>query len=430
MTRRIKGAAALLAAAFLICCLAGCMPASVEELYSLPQMSEEYIQLQELIAGQLESGGAYAAPTGGSNRQSVQLRDLDGDGTAEALAFLSGEDSTPMICVYRRGEDGNYYHYVTIIAEGSSVYSVDYADLNGDGSAELIVAWQIGGDLRQLSVYALGSADPSQQMRLLTADCTQFVVCDLDGNGVPDLLDLRVGYGGSNSLVMYTLEGDNEPASTTASLSGGVTALRRAVTGTLSDGTTALFVESDLADQGLVTDVFTARDGRVENITISGLGRSSFLRPEGLFAADLNGDDAMEIPAGSGEFITWYGLDRSGTTHAAVTTYHNAEDGWYFVLPDSLSQGVTAERHGAGGGERAVVFIQEGDQARPQRSVLVIYVLTGENRQDRAEVDSRFVLRQDEDAVYAAQLLTDELTQEEIRDNFYILYDQWQTGDL
>ena len=431
MNDRIRRAAAVLAAVVLIASLSGCLPVSVDELYSLPRMSEEYVQLQDLIAGQLAGGGTYAAPTGGSNRQSVQLRDLDGDGTAEALAFLAGESGEPEICAYRRGEDGNFFQYVTIMAEGSAVYSVDYADLNGDGSAELIVSWQIGGDLRQLSVYALRGADDEQQrLRLLSADCSQFVVFDLDGDGVDDLLDLRLGAGLDGSLVMYELDGSGEPRTSTAELSSGASAIRRAVSGLLADGTAALFVDSDMGNQGLVTDVFAVKNGKLENIAMSSLGRSALLRPDGMFAADLDGDGTTELPAGSGEFITWYAMDASGARTPAATSYHNAGDGWYLVLPESLSDGVTAERHGAGGEESAVVFLQEGDGSAPQRSVLVIYMLTGANRLDRAEVDSRFILRQDEDAVYAAQLLTDELSQEDIINNFYLLYDQWQTGDL
>lgn len=75
-------------------------------------------------------------------------------------------------------------------------------------------------------------------------------------------------------------------------------------------------------------------------------------------------------------------------------------------------------------------FIVAGDGSAPQRTVLAIYALSGPNRQDRAEVDGRFILRQEENTVYAAQLLTDELSREDILNNFYITYDQWQLGDL
>ena len=178
-----------------------------------------------------------------------------------------------------------------------------------------------------------------------------------------------------------------------------------------------------------MTDVFTAADGRVKNITMSVLGRSDTLRPDGLFAADINGDRAMEVPVGSGDILTWYGLSADGARSPAASTYYDAVGGWYFVLPEPLSNGVSTEEHGAGGPERAIVFTISGGTT-PQRNVLVIYALTGDNRLDRAAVDGRFILRQEDRVIYAAQLLTDELTEEDIQDNFYIIYDQWQAGDL
>ncbi len=430
MVNRIKGAAVLLVALFMTGALSGCLPASVDELYSLPQISEEYVQLQGLIGSQIAAGASYAAPTDGSNRQSVQLRDLDGDGHEEALAFLVDENNAPMICVYKQGEDSNYYQFATILAEGSAVHSVDYADLNGNGCAELIAAWQIGGNLRQLSVYSLRSTATGSQTRyrLLSADCFLFVVFDLDGDGIEDLLNLQLGTGTEASLVMYSFNEEGENQSDTADLSSGISSIRRAVSGTLSDGTAALFVESDYGNNELITDVFTSQNGQLRNLTSSSADTSPLLRPNGLFSADLSGDGAMEIPAGEGDFIPWFSMDRSGNTHQSAITYLNAEDGWYLVMPEGLTQAVTAERHGTGGEESAVVFLKEGSETTPQRSVLVIYSLTGENRQDRAQVDSRFILRQDADTVYAAQLLTDELDSQEIVDRFYTLNDQWQMG--
>ena len=424
-----RRAAALFRAAVLALSCAGCMTGSVEELYSLPQMSEEYVQLQELIGQRIDEGDTYAAPTGGSNRQSVQLRDLDGDGVPEALAFLADKSHTPLVCIYRRNGDGDYYHDAILPGEGSAVARVEYADLNGDGAAELIIAWQGAGDLRLLSVYSLGSPDSASQDCIFSAGCSDFVVTDLDGNGVEDLLALQTGAGGG-SLTVYDVTGSDAVSAATASLSAGVTSLRRAVPGTLPDGTAALFVESDLGGSGLVTDVFAYAGGQLENLAMSPLGRSSLLRPDGLYAADINGDGALEIPSGSGDRLTWYGLDAAGTLTPAASSYYDDQGGWYLILTGILQEGLTVERHGVGGDEPAAAFIVAGDGSAPQRTVLAIYTLTGPNRQDRAEVDGRFILRQEENIVFAAQLLTDELTQEDILNNFYIAYDQWQLGDL
>ena len=62
---------------------------SPTDLYSLPQLPEEYTELNSSLNQLLESGAEYAAPVSGSNIQPVQLEDLDGDGEEEALAFFA-----------------------------------------------------------------------------------------------------------------------------------------------------------------------------------------------------------------------------------------------------------------------------------------------------------------------------------------------------
>ena len=416
---------ALVMAIFMGALCGGCMVSSVEELYSLPALSEEYVQLQELIAQRIDAGGEYAAPTGGSYRQSIQLQDLDGDGTAEALAFLADSTHTPTICIYRQDEDGNYYLYVIIAGEGSAVASVEYADLTGDGASELIIAWQISGSIRLLSVYAL-----STQEQLLSVDCSEFLVCDMDGDGKAELMDLRTDYSAGSSMGLYSFDANGKASSSTAALSEGVTDVRRLRAGTLSDGTPALFAESD-RDDDLVTDVFALRDGELWNITMTDAGYSDTLRRGDIFATDINNDRAMEIPSRDGDLLQWYSLDAAGNRALVMTTFHDFDDGWYLELTGLLSQdAVTVERSYTAVGERAVTFTVAGSGAEPPRAVLIVYALTGENRLDRGTAEGRFILRQEEGTVYAAQILAGDLTAEEIESDFNLIYAEWQSGDI
>ena len=80
--------------------LSGCYSGGIDQYFSPPQPSEEYLQLQELIDEELSSGCEFAAPIQGSFRQSVQFTDLDGDGMDEALVFLRGPDGTLKIHIY------------------------------------------------------------------------------------------------------------------------------------------------------------------------------------------------------------------------------------------------------------------------------------------------------------------------------------------
>lgn len=416
-----KRAVSLLFVLVMVFALSGCMTANVEELYSLPRMSEEYLQLQELIARRIDAGGEYAAPLGGSHRQSVQLQDLNGDGIAEAVAFLADEDHTPTVCIYRMDGEGNYYLFVDILGAGTAVSSVDYADLNGDGAAEILVAWQIGGDLQLLSAYDLSGDVPAE---ILSADYSAFLVNDLNGDGVEEVLDLHIDYTGTSALVLYVVGDGNTVTASRANLSAGITEVLRARMGYLADETPALFVESLYGEDRLITDVF-AVDGGLKNITLASSGMSNTLREMPAYAADINGDRVMEIPESSGGLLNWYALDAAGRKTLALTTWHDYENGWYLVLEDGMLSGLQVEAGEELAGEAAARFSKvAGDD------LFVIYTLTGENRLDRAAAEGRFLLAEEETTVYAAEILSHDVTEEDILESFNLIYSEWQTGDL
>ena len=415
----------LILAFFMVLACAGCAAAGVDSLYALPKLSDEYIQLENLIEQRISDGSEYAAPTSGHNRQSVQLHDLDGDGTAEAIAFLADNSHVPTVCVYRMGDNGDYRLYAILSGEGSAVSSVEYADLNGNGVSECVIVWQLSGDLRILSAYSLRAEEPS---RLMSANCSDFLVCDLDGNGAQDILLLRGDENGTSTLVRYVFDGESEPASYEASLSAGVTDVLRMKTGYLSDGTTALFVESEWEDEELITDVFTSSGGELSNITIASGGRSNTLRMPGAFAADINGDRIMEIPESAGDILNWYSVDPSGRRNLAMTTYHDYEHGWYLALDDILLNGtLSVSASDPAPGETMTTFAVDAGGGRTP--ILIVYTLTGENRLDRAREDGRFILKPDASTVYAAEVLTDAVTQETVTDSFNIIYPEWQTWE-
>ena len=70
-----------LALAALCLLLGGCaMNVSTDKLYALPSLPAEYASLEAEINALLSDGAEHAAPISGSNLQSGQMVDLDGDG--------------------------------------------------------------------------------------------------------------------------------------------------------------------------------------------------------------------------------------------------------------------------------------------------------------------------------------------------------------
>lgn len=435
--KTILKAAVLLIISLALLCTSGCLMNSIDDLYSLPKPSEEYIKLQTLLDEQIDTGSEYASPTSGSYRRSVQLYDIDGDGTDEAIAFFRDSKQVLKICIYERADE-DFFLATTIDGEGTAIGSIEYADLDGNGSTELLVAWQIGTGVRLLKVYSLTGSNSSV---LLTADCTEFIVWDMDGDSRLELLVLTYNGENGGEVEMYSLGKDNESSSVKAPLSLGMTTVDRMRTGYLSDGVPAIFVEGAYGENELLTDVFAFVEGSFSNIALDEAGESGTLRDYDIYCSDIDGDKAMEIPKSIQLFsqsesssvyrvFDWYGINSAGSLTLDLSTYHSTSDGWYFVIPKALRADLTVRREDSIMGERAVILSSYFPESGQVKDFLAIYTLTGENRFDRAEIGDRFILLYEEATTYAAKILSDSLSQEEAIKSFKLIYNEWITGAL
>lgn len=429
MNRRVKTAALALAFTVLLS-LSGCYTGAIEQYFSLPKPTEEYLQLQSLIDQELASGSEYAAPTAGNYRQSVQLVDLDGDGLEEALAFFRSAGESLKICIYAAG-DREYCQMLSIQGEGASVGSVEYADLDGDGLLELIVAWQIGTGMRLLSVYQL--SDWSGRV-LLTTDCSEFLVTDMNQDGQSDLMVLRSTGAGAYWADMCLFPQGAEPTVSTAALSPDISVLQRVRAVCVTGDVSALLVESAYDNGDLVSDLFVNQAGTLVNLIPDGQTRRAYASA---YAQDINGDRCIEIPDPSQLYsqtgdlfwsITWYGYDRYGTAYPRLNTYHCYDDGWYLILPSGWENGLTVRRDDSIAGERAVILSRVSADGSIN-DLLTIYTLTGDNRSERAQIAGRFVILEEDSTVYAARIAAG-ITEEEVRENFKIIYAEWSTGSV
>ena len=435
----IRRWAALLLCLALLFGLTGCAAGSVREFYSLPRPSEGYLQLQKLIDREIAAGCEYAAPTSGSYRQVVHAVDLDGDGDTEAVAFLRDPDGVAKLCIYQLSE-GEFSLAGTIRGEGSSTGSFDYADMDGDGRYELFVTWQASTGIGILNVYAL--PDWSGQV-LLTTDCAAFRLADMVGDGDSELLVLHMGGTEGCTVELIDLSPDGTLTQTTARLSAGVTGVDRLRTGELSDGTMALFAESPYPENSTITDIFVAYEKGLVNITADpATGVSDTQRVSGVYAADIDLDRLLEVPAstelpGFTELsepqlvYDWYSYASGGWRELIVSTYENAADGWYLVLPEGLREVLVVRREDLSSGEHVTVLSRRDPASGGTADLLWIYTLTGDNRQDRAKSGGRFVLSELSSTIYAARLAEDApYTREEIASCFRIIYSEWNTGSL
>lgn len=433
----------LFAAVILLLC--GCSATSAEDFYALPQLSNTYIALQNEINELLASGAEYASPSSGQNRQAVQLEDINGDGVKEAIVFTSVRGAAKPIKIHIFEDQGDLYTEVALIeGEGTGVESVSYLDMDKDGSQEIAVGWRIASGMNILSVYSMKDFS---ELNIFSTDYAKYAAFDLDDDGADEIIVLHEEPSeGGGSAEVFRLS-DSEISSESCALSEEMHAISRVRTTHLTDGTPAVLVESLTAGGGLVTDIIANSESGVKNLAVDALSLKSLTqRPLQIWSRDIDGDDVLDVPqlealpvqaeATSVYYLTrWYDYAASGHRSLVQTSYVNTAGSWYLVIPEEWSGSITVRNQDTIAGESAVIFslVEEDGETT---DFLVIYTVTGDNREERASSGRRFILRHEEDKIYASAILPAadsdfrlNVSRDMIRENFNILYSEWITGE-
>ena len=163
-----KRGTVLIMALMALMLLSGCLFRSPDDLYRLPERSPGYEQLNAAIRAArvgLETEFGIRVEDviimAGDNTASIQLQDLDGDGLREsAVTFFRVPGIEKPIKIYLFNQIGEEYVVTGVVeGEGSAIYAIDYAQINGEGRRELAVNWQISTGAYQLGVYTLDDID-------------------------------------------------------------------------------------------------------------------------------------------------------------------------------------------------------------------------------------------------------------------------------
>ncbi len=421
---------------------------SPQELYTLPKLPAKYTDLNTLISAILEGGAEYSAPISGIDIQPVQMKDLDGDGREEAVAFFRNAADEKPLKIYIFTAKGDDYEQTALIeGSGTGIYSILYNDLDGDGQMELTVGWRVSAELQVLSVYALRPEGPEELLRTNYVKCA---VTDLDQNELRELVVLRADESGDGVADYYGWKNGSLSAQSSARISMTMAELSqqgRVTMGTLRDEVPALFVTGVTDSPDAITDILTVRDGELTNTVLSDTtGVSTEIAPYcALYPTDINNDGLTEVPRPmtmSGlmdetfdcQRIDWCSYDSQGRAETVLSTFHDSADGWYFQMPDTWKNRVLVSR-GTSADEAVVTFyIWDGEGGMPE-PFLRITTLTGTSREIKAVRSNRFNLSRQGGAIYVAELLeanTDwvyGLTQDEVRAAFSLIISEWTTSD-
>ena len=416
--------------------LAACAPGpSDASLYRLPKLPAEYESLETLIDALISGGAEYAAPTSGSNLQSVQMIDLDGDGEEEAVAFFRhASDEKPMKIYVFRASNDSYRQYCVIEGTSNSIYSINYIDLNGDGWREILAGIRGDLDVQNLAVYSVADGVPEQMLR---TGYTRYAAQDMDADGRQDLVVLHSDEESAAVADYYAWDGAALALRSSLRLSGTVAELNRVTAGALSDGHSALFVTSVTEDNTAVTDILTLSGGALRNLGGTQGETSRFLD---LYPTDGNGDGATEVPEsvpfaqtdpeGTVYYrVSWRQYDSAGGSGIVRETYQDTQGGWSLLLPEDWGRNVSVSR--SSGAEGSAVTFSRLGRGEPE-PFLTIHAFTGYNRTALASRSGRVTLSRQAEVTYAAELFdggAGMIDEQGLRERFSLIVSEWTTGE-
>ena len=349
---KLKASFCIAAAVVISSFLCGCNVFSQDtaELLSPPGLSGDAAPIAEAISS--SAGGEYTLkyPSRGNFRSPVVQNDIDSDGILEAFAFYSRtvSNETAMYLSVITSENGKWTPRAQYKTVAGGVDKIEFCDLDGDGVQEIIVGWEIYGTSEmRLAVYKLQGRKIEEKMY---QQYTNFVCCDLDEDGTSEILVINLNSAEQeNSAMLYSLKNGTPSFLYGCELDKTVKSVNDPVVSGLSSGKTAVYID-EIKGVGAVTEVLFVEKNRLVNPLLNPESRetTATLRASGYSVKDINGDGIVEIPvqeavpsvtlSKSNEimYLTgWYSFNGEALTNQ-LTTLINNNDGYYYTVSARL----------------------------------------------------------------------------------------------
>ena len=348
--KHIKVVAILLAVIMLFSGCSFSLFSTADKLIDPISPTGENASLRNALDIYCKEGYSLKTPLSGDHNTSYVFYDLDMDSEDEVLVFYqpsSAPDRTDVAIIDNVG--GNYNVVYNLAGESENVYSVEFANLNGDDFAEIIILWGNASNAsrHQLSVYGLklneGSLALSKFGKSVTAD--NYVSVDINNSGVKELLVFTADRSNYARAVLYTLTIGGLRSRSSTKLDGHITSYKQIVSentdmgfcvfadAVKSNGSqmlTELVIWSDYYDE-IIAPYYSYSSGETKNTT-----RNSML-----CSMDVNGDGYIEIPLDAEdisvpaqvEAVDWKQYRNSVLKHVCYSLAA-PKDGYQVLIPD------------------------------------------------------------------------------------------------
>ncbi len=292
---------------------------SVEKLMRPPKLSGESSLLQTAFEESVADakGIIMKTPISGENRSSYLFFDMENDGIKEAIVFFSEplNDTLASASIFKFN-DNEWKLISKIKGKGEEIYEVNFADLNRDGTYEILLSWtgivisekanvlDFGsGNSRVLTVY---SCDGVTTTLLKTESYTNMVFEDLNNDNGDEIVLFRINLSDNEKRTTARILSFNDDYSINYDKLLTLTGLLE-INNIVIDTTdikdnqhTRIFIDGAVSEIGIITEVIDISHKAFE-ITLPLYEQNQShkpltLRDSRIYSTDIDNDGIIEIP--------------------------------------------------------------------------------------------------------------------------------------
>ncbi len=359
----------VLIAAVLVLTLTGCKTGftlNASELMRPPKATGGNAQIQELIDRHAGNNYALKYPQNGAYRTAITTVDLNSDAKEEAIAFYqpSGDGQSVHLLIMKEIDR----EWTVIGDHPSTSTAVDrllFADLDGDGTKEIIVGYcSYNSLINNMSLYLLNGNKSSELASAYTY--TDIRTADFTDEGNEEIMLLSLSTAeksASATLVTLNHTRNNLYTIDEAPMDDSVTSFAQLLTGSIFEGQNGLVIDSISADSkssnsGTYKTQILYFDDKAQKLNSVSFTKdeptNQYSRSYAFLSEDINNDGIIEIPntfrlplsddmvdVVPAPVVYWCEYSPFGSVIKEQTIASIAYN-FYFYIPDMWSNNFTA----------------------------------------------------------------------------------------
>ena len=337
--------------------LSGCslrLFSTADELIYPVSPSGENANVQKALDNFIKNSYSLKTPVGGEFKTSYIFFDIDKDGEDEVITFYepsSNPDTVNMAVLDKSGSEWNVA--CNIEGEGSDIYSIDFRDLNGNGTLEFIVLWDAfsTSSSHYLTVYSKSDNENGFSLYRVAKPIimNDYIAADVNGNGLENLLIFTVDSGDSIAAEaeLYSFKNKMPESLGSTKLDGHISSYKSIKTEIVNDRAyvyadaaksngsqmlTEIVMWSDYYDT-IISPFYNYSTGITKETTRSIKLNSQYINGESHIAIPLDADK-KELPA-QVEAADWQYYSENILKHLCYSLAVE-KDGYQIIISDEI----------------------------------------------------------------------------------------------